>query len=222
VLDIRPSATDGNYWIDPDDTGAPFEIFCEMSSEGGGWTLAAHIDDVNDPYFEAQTDEPWETDSVRNESTFPSMTSDISLSAKYATWSRMAVNDMYIYYKNDDLYFLCEGLDWVDTLEAIFSDTPSQGYCSANCTSWSEDRMPESSMAPVGLNCNDPNEGWMTSGTAENARVGALNTDISCCVYNGFIGAAGDRGFSTSDTEKTWAAYYSGDTEDNNIMVFVR
>ena len=222
VLTVRPSAGDGNYWIDPDGSGDAFEIFCDMSSEGGGWTLAAHIDDVNDPYFEAQTDEPWETDSVRNETTFPSMTSDIAVSAKYATWSRMAVTDMYIYYKNDDVYFLCEGLDWVDTLDVIFSDTPTQGYCSANCTSWSEDRMPEASMAPVGLNCSDPNEGWMTSTAAENARVGALSTDIGCCVYNGFIGAAGDRGFATSDTEKTWAAYYDGEIEDNNIMVFVR
>ena len=222
VLAIRPSAADGNYWIDPDGSGDAFEIFCDMTSEGGGWTLAAHIDDVNDPYFEAQTDEPWETDSVRNETTFPSMTSDISVSAKYATWSRMDVTDMYIYYKNDDVYFLCEGLDWVDTLEVIFSDTPTQGYCSANCTSWSETRMPESSQAPVGLNCNDPNEGWMTSTNAENARVGALATSHTCCVYNGFIGAAGDRGFSTSDTEKTWAAYYDGETEDDNIMVFVR
>jgi len=222
VLAIRPSAGDGNYWIDPDGSGDGFEIFCDMSSEGGGWTLAAHIDDINDPYFEAQTAEPWETDSVRNETTFPSMTSDIAVSAKYATWSRMDVTDMYIYYKNDDVYFLCEGLDWVDTLEVIFSDNPTQGYCSANCTSWSEDRMPESSRAPVGLNCNDPNEGWMSSTTAENARVGALSSSHYCCVYNGFIGAAGDRGFDTSDTEKTWAAYSDGESEDNNIMVFVR
>jgi hypothetical protein len=222
VLAIRPSATDGNYWIDPDASGDAFEIFCDMSSEGGGWTLAAHIDDVNDPYFEAQTDEPWETDSVRNETTFPSMTSDIAVSAKYATWSRMDVTDMYIYYKNDDVYFLCEGLDWVDTLETIFSDTPSQGFCSANCSTWSETRMPEASQAPVGLNCNDPNEGWMSSASAENARVGALASSHTCCVYNAFIGAAGDRGFSGSDTEKTWAAYYDGEEEDNNIMVFVR
>ncbi|MFH1469103.1 MAG: MopE-related protein [Pseudomonadota bacterium] len=222
VLAIRPGAADGNYWIDPDGSGDAFEIFCDLTSEGGGWTLAAHIDDINDPYFEAQQDEPWETDSVRNETTFPSMTSDISVSAKYPTWGRMDVTDLYIYYKNDDVYFLCEGLDWVSTLDVIFADTPAQGSCSANCTAWSETRMPESSQAPVGLNCNDPNEGWMSSAVAENARVGALATAHTCCVFNGFIGAAGDRGFDTSDHEKTWAAYSSGASEDNNIMVFVR
>ncbi len=203
-------------------TGDAYEVFCDLSHEGGGWTLAAHIDDVNDPYFEAQQTEPWETDSVRNETTFPSWTSDIAVTSKYATWSTLAVTDMYIYYKNDDVYFLCEGLDWVETLEVIFADSSTQGYCSSTCTIYTEDRMPESSITPAGLNCNDPNEGWMSTGSAENARVGALSNPHSCCVYNAFIGAAGDRGFSTSDLEKTWAAYSSGEEEDDNIMVFVR
>ena len=29
---------DGIYWIDPDGTGA-FEVFCDMTSSGSGWTL---------------------------------------------------------------------------------------------------------------------------------------------------------------------------------------
>jgi len=92
---------------------------------------------------------------------------------------------------------------------------------------YSEDRMPtnEPSGAPVGLNCSDPNEDWMTRpsySNAENARVGGLSGGISCCVFNGWIGAAGDRGYSTSNLNKTWGAYYSGAVADDNIMVFVR
>ncbi len=40
VLVDQPSALDGDYWIDP--TGASaYEVLCDMSTDGGGWTLAA-------------------------------------------------------------------------------------------------------------------------------------------------------------------------------------
>jgi len=34
----RSGAVDGIYWIDPDGSGA-FEVTCDMSYDGGGWTL---------------------------------------------------------------------------------------------------------------------------------------------------------------------------------------
>ncbi len=220
VLDLGNTA-DGNYWIDPDGSGS-FEIFCDLTREGGGWTLVAHVDDVSDPYFGAQQSEPWETDSVRNETTLPSHSTDISVSAKYASWSSIDVTDVYVFYKNSGGYFLCEGVTVTDTLDAIFAMSPSPDTCSAECTSYSEDIMPEGSITPVGLNCSDGNEGWMEAVTAENARIGARSDPHYCCVYNAWLGAAGDRGFATSNTEKTWAAYSSGAEHDDNIMVFVR
>jgi len=214
-------SSDGNAWIDPLGEGS-YEVFCDQTNEGGGWTLVANVDDVSDPYFGAQQSEPWETDSVRNETTLPSHTADISLTTKYASWGDVDVTDVYIVYKNTSQYFLCEGLSVNDPLADIFALTPATGACSAECTSYSEDIMPEASTTPVGLNCNDPNEGWMEAGSAENARIGALSNEHSCCVFNAWLGAAGDRGFATSNLEKTWGAYSSGAEYDDNIMVFVR
>ncbi len=50
IFQQNPATPDGIYTIDSDGGGGnpPYDVFCDMSNDGGGWTLVANVDDVSE------------------------------------------------------------------------------------------------------------------------------------------------------------------------------
>jgi hypothetical protein len=138
-----PDAKSGVYWLDPDGAqgaGAPFQTVCDMTSNGGGWTLAMKsTTDNGDLYYDAAV---WTKAGTLNETDL-----DVAKgkNAKYASFDAMPVTAILL---------------TVGTVTKVFTLTDAaKGKTLLQLTSAAPDKTVET-VENIAGNCHKPQSFW--------------------------------------------------------------
>jgi subtilisin-like proprotein convertase family protein len=182
ILTKMPASKDGAYWINPLGSGA-YQVWCDMTTDGGGWTLAAKMDGSKNTWaYDAAL---WTDGNTLN----PNVVDLAQNEAKYAAFYSMAFTQFRVGMQVGNA---SQSLTWskaANSLKDLFSGGAVGTGFGRNA--WKA-LVPNSSAQP---NCNT--EGVNVSCGSRKVRFGLLtnqeNDCQSCDSYLGF-GHSGEGG----------------------------
>jgi hypothetical protein len=219
ILNGGGSVGSGVYYIDPDGAGpiSPFQGYCEMSADGGGWTLAMRFQSANSVFRDFYSSY-WTDQTLLNN--LSNIDPTVNLDAKYASFNGVSGTSIRGCLRNTSTgVFACKyyGYGAAKTLRSLFADTPvgsdaaGKGlfFAEASPSSWLTmwgHNTGELSISPcyqkVGLNVDDDQSCYHA-----RVRFGYMaNNECSITTLNDTAGfGASAYGSSTCDgAESAW------------------
>lgn len=188
IAKATPQGPSGVYWLDPDGAGAaePFQAWCDLHGDGGGWTLVLKLDGA-DP--KTNYDAPLWTDSL------PINSASFGLgaaAAKLASFWTMPLTELRVGLRRIDKDTQADELHWIvlplsaPSLRAAFAiekATPS----TLGLFAW-ESLLSDASLQPF---CLDEGINVQTSSGAA-VRVGIVgNNEADCGSVDSWLGLGG-------------------------------
>ena len=190
ILQKNNIAPDGRYWIDPDENGA-FEVLCDMSTDGGGWTLvSSYTNDDGVVNWAGSTVSNW-----LNDSTFGALdTYDVADYKSFAFSVLTDAGDLLIKDSNNG-WLSFSGL-LGDSLSNTFGDYTSCQTTTVPFHSKNSSDFRLSQYADIAFNGTDPNSGGCP--VTPN-----YNTTAAMLTLSGYTCASGGLGQEMKDSDSS-------------------
>ncbi len=211
LLATDPSAPSGVTTIDPDGPGGqpPFDVYCEMVADAGGWTLVLKADGTQTTFGYAAG--LWTDATVLN----PSSTALDMMEAKLASFSSVPFDAVRV-------GLVTGATNWLvipvtsTSLQALISAAPTP--TSLGVAAWRGLVSTPSLQAYCDL------EGFnaqCTSGASSRVRIGIVaNDQNSCGSCDSWIGIGGDGPCGQANVGAGNVSCFGGDGGDKNTRAF--
>ncbi|MDB4968310.1 MAG: Tryptophan synthase alpha chain [Myxococcales bacterium] len=209
-----PLLTDGSYTLDPDGSGGadPFQAYCDMTTNGGGWTLLMKVDGKQTTFTYSSA---YWTNNISYQPT--QYAYDTVNETKLSGFNNMPLNAMRV-----GMYDPTDGnTRWLEVprVNSSLGELFTSGYqaTSFGRLAW-EGLMSSPSLQP---NCNQ--EGFNTTSNDVHVRIGILsNQENDCNTPDSRIGIGtnGSNCGQNNNTSSGNEAYCGGDHGDRSKPAF--
>jgi hypothetical protein len=212
LLGAEPGTPSGVHTLDADGPGGaePFEAYCEMSADGGGWTLVLKIDGAQGTF--GYTSALWENASLHQ----PESPDLDTTEAKLASFNVVPFTELR-------LGMVDGAARWIvvphaaSSLASLMSGG-SFGATTAGRAAW-KSLLASASLQP---NCNQEGFNNSPAGAGQaRVRIGIVGNEQSSCVTpDSWIGFGGDGACGDADVGSGNIACYGGDAGDRDTRPF--